>query len=193
MGKLRRAQQHPQLVDHGGDVDVLVGVHAEDDPSSTSAGSMVGRVRGWVGCLGHPGHGRSSPARLGDRVAVAGPAGAVRTVTVPCSRQGPYRDTPRRSGGSKHRPDRSHAGDEQPCPGCRRHLPTRPHESAEADNAESVVTAVYTEEGGKTRLTATCVYPSRDVRDAVIKSGMEKGAAISYDRLEEVAMELQRS
>ncbi len=54
-------------------------------------------------------------------------------------------------------------------------------------DVESVVTAVLTEERGKTRLTATCVYPSIDVRDAVIKSGMEKGAAISYDRLEEVA------
>jgi uncharacterized protein YndB with AHSA1/START domain len=54
----------------------------------------------------------------------------------------------------------------------------------------SVVTAVFTEEGGKTRLTATCQYPSKDVRDMVIGSGMERGAAISYDRLEEVAMEL---
>src|SRR2546421_7621165 len=34
-------------------------------------------------------------------MAVAGPVWAVRTVTVPCSRQGPYRDTPTRSGGSK--------------------------------------------------------------------------------------------
>src|SRR5436853_6660597 len=37
-------------------------------------------------------------------MAVAGPVWAVRTVTVPCSRQGPYRDTPTRSGGSKHHP-----------------------------------------------------------------------------------------
>jgi hypothetical protein len=29
-----------------------------------------------------------------------------------------------------------------------------------------------------------------DLRDAVLKSGMETGAAISYDRLEEVAREL---
>jgi uncharacterized protein YndB with AHSA1/START domain len=58
-------------------------------------------------------------------------------------------------------------------------------------DVESVVTSVFTEENGKTRLTATCVYPSLDVRDMVIKSGMEKGAAISYDRLEEVARSLQ--
>jgi uncharacterized protein YndB with AHSA1/START domain len=57
----------------------------------------------------------------------------------------------------------------------------------------SVVTAVLTEENGKTRLTVTCLYPSVDVRDMVLKSGMERGAGISYDRLEEVAAELQRS
>jgi uncharacterized protein YndB with AHSA1/START domain len=55
----------------------------------------------------------------------------------------------------------------------------------------SVVTVMFTEEQGKTRLTLTAVYPTMDVRDTVIKSGMEKGAAISYDRLEEVARELQ--
>ena len=58
---------------------------------------------------------------------------------------------------------------------------------------ESVVTAVLTEEDGKTRLTVTCLYPSADVRDMVLKSGMERGAGISYDRLEEVARELQRA
>jgi uncharacterized protein YndB with AHSA1/START domain len=60
-------------------------------------------------------------------------------------------------------------------------------------DSESVVTAVFTEENGKTRLTATVLYPSLEVRDAVINSGMATGAAISYDRLEEVARELQLS
>jgi uncharacterized protein YndB with AHSA1/START domain len=54
-------------------------------------------------------------------------------------------------------------------------------------DAGSVVTAVFTEEDGKTRLTATVEYPSAEVRDMVLKTGMEKGAATSYDRLEEVA------
>ena len=58
---------------------------------------------------------------------------------------------------------------------------------------ESVVTSVLTEEGGKTRLTATCSYPSQDVRDSVLKTGMTRGAGISYDRLEELLAELQRS
>jgi uncharacterized protein YndB with AHSA1/START domain len=58
-------------------------------------------------------------------------------------------------------------------------------------DSESVVTTVLSEEGGKTRLTATCLYPSLEVRDTVIESGMEKGAALSYDRLEDVASELK--
>jgi uncharacterized protein YndB with AHSA1/START domain len=57
-------------------------------------------------------------------------------------------------------------------------------------DAESVVSTDFTDENGKTRMTVTCLYPSPEVRDAVIKSGMEYGAAISYDRLEEVAAEL---
>ena len=58
-------------------------------------------------------------------------------------------------------------------------------------DAESVVTSVLTEEGGKTRLTATCVYPSLEIRDMVIQSGMARGASISYDRLEELVQELK--
>ena len=50
-----------------------------------------------------------------------------------------------------------------------------------------MVTAVFTEEDGKTRLTPTVEYPSLEVRDMVLSTGMEKGAAASYDRLEEVA------
>ncbi len=48
---------------------------------------------------------------------------------------------------------------------------------------ESLVTAEMVEEADKTTLTATVLYPSREVRDAVIKSGMEHGAAESYDKL----------
>jgi len=60
-------------------------------------------------------------------------------------------------------------------------------------DGESVVTAVLTEEQGKTRLTATCLYPSLEVRNMVLQTGMEKGAALSYDRLDEVAKRLERS
>jgi uncharacterized protein YndB with AHSA1/START domain len=58
-------------------------------------------------------------------------------------------------------------------------------------DVESVVTQVLTEERGKTRITITSLYPSLEVRDMVLKTGMEHGAAISYDRLEEVARQLR--
>lgn len=51
---------------------------------------------------------------------------------------------------------------------------------------ESQVTSVFVEQDGTTTLTATVVYPSKEVRDAVIHSGMEDGAAESYDRLAEL-------
>ena len=60
-------------------------------------------------------------------------------------------------------------------------------------DVESVVTQVLTEEGGKTRLTVTALYPSLEVRDSVLKTGMARGAGISYDRLEDLVRELQRS
>jgi uncharacterized protein (TIGR03086 family) len=51
---------------------------------------------------------------------------------------------------------------------------------------ESLVTTVLTERDGKTTLTATVRYDSREVRDAVVASGMEHGAAESYDKLAEL-------
>ena len=51
---------------------------------------------------------------------------------------------------------------------------------------ESQVTAVMLEQGGKTTLTVTVLYPSKEIRDAVIQSGMEHGAAESYDKLAEM-------
>ena len=57
-------------------------------------------------------------------------------------------------------------------------------------DTESVVTSVLTEENGKTRLTATVSYPSLEVRNMVLGTGMARGAAISYDRLEDVLVRL---
>ena len=51
---------------------------------------------------------------------------------------------------------------------------------------ESIVTAVLTEDGGKTTLTVTVTYPSAEVRDIVLQTGMEHGAAESYDKLAEL-------
>ena len=54
---------------------------------------------------------------------------------------------------------------------------------------ESTVTAVFTESGGKTTMTATVEYPSQMVRDNVVPH-MEHGAAESYDKLAELLVEL---
>ena len=55
----------------------------------------------------------------------------------------------------------------------------------------SVVTSLFVEDGGKTRFTATVRYPSLEVRDIVMNSGMSHGAGISYDRLEDLVAKLQ--
>jgi len=51
---------------------------------------------------------------------------------------------------------------------------------------ESLNTLVLVEQGGKTTLTITVLYESQGIRDAVIKSGMEHGAAECYDKLAEL-------
>lgn len=51
---------------------------------------------------------------------------------------------------------------------------------------EAQVTAVFVEQGGQTTFTARVLYASPEIRDAVIQSGMEHGAAESYDRLAEL-------
>jgi len=57
----------------------------------------------------------------------------------------------------------------------------------------SVVTTDLTEEDGRTRLITTIRYPSLEVRDMVIASGMARGAGISYDRLEDLVAGMYRS
>ena len=59
-------------------------------------------------------------------------------------------------------------------------------ESFDGFPGEALVTAVFTGQDGETTLVATILYPSQEVRDAVIKSGMEHGAAESYDKLAEM-------
>ena len=48
---------------------------------------------------------------------------------------------------------------------------------------EGHITQVLTEENGKTTLTLTTRSISKQVRDNVLKSGMEQGVGISYDNL----------
>jgi uncharacterized protein YndB with AHSA1/START domain len=51
---------------------------------------------------------------------------------------------------------------------------------------EAVGTLVLSEQSGKTTVTQTVLYQSREARDGVVKSGMEHGVAMSYDRLEQL-------
>ena len=48
------------------------------------------------------------------------------------------------------------------------------------------MTIVFTEDAGKTTVTQTVLYSSQAARDGALKTGMEHGAAMSYDRLAEV-------
>jgi uncharacterized protein YndB with AHSA1/START domain len=48
---------------------------------------------------------------------------------------------------------------------------------------EAVGTIVLSEQSGKTTVTQTILYESREARDAILKTGMEKGLAASYERL----------
>lgn len=48
---------------------------------------------------------------------------------------------------------------------------------------EALDTIVLVERGGKTTLTQTMRYESRDARDAVLKSPMESGVRAGFDRL----------
>jgi uncharacterized protein YndB with AHSA1/START domain len=55
---------------------------------------------------------------------------------------------------------------------------------------EAVGTTVLVEQGGKTAITQTVLYQSQEARDAVLKSGMERGVAASYDRLADLLASL---
>ena len=63
---------------------------------------------------------------------------------------------------------------------------------ADFPDVVSIVTSELIEENGKTRLIATVTYPTQEVRDMVVSTGMEKGAQASYDRMEDLLAELQR-
>ena len=51
---------------------------------------------------------------------------------------------------------------------------------------EALTTTTLVEQDGKTTLTQTMLYQSREIRDGVLESGMESGVAASYDRLAEL-------
>ena len=57
----------------------------------------------------------------------------------------------------------------------------------------AVTTVTLDERGGRTYLSLRSVYQSKDDRDAVIASGMEWGARLSYLQLDEVVASLERA
>jgi len=58
---------------------------------------------------------------------------------------------------------------------------------------EARSTLVFAENAGKTTVTNTVQYANKATRDAVLKSGMERGVAVSYDRLDQVFAQPSRA
>ena len=59
------------------------------------------------------------------------------------------------------------------------------------DANATVNTATFTEEDGRTTLTILVEAPSKEIRDAIIDSGMEAGMQDALDLLEQVAISLR--
>jgi uncharacterized protein YndB with AHSA1/START domain len=51
---------------------------------------------------------------------------------------------------------------------------------------EAVNTIVLTETGGRTLLTYTLLYESKEARDTALRSGMETGMEAGFDRLDDI-------
>ena len=51
---------------------------------------------------------------------------------------------------------------------------------------EALTTTVLVEQGGKTTVTSTMLYDSKEIRDGVLKSGMDEGMAFAFDMLAEL-------
>ena len=51
---------------------------------------------------------------------------------------------------------------------------------------ELLATVVLTERGGRTALHMTLLFASKEARDGAIASGMERGVAAGYDKLDDV-------
>jgi len=52
------------------------------------------------------------------------------------------------------------------------------------------VTVRFNEAGGRTTLTMGMLFPSKEIRDATLESGMETGVERSYERLESILPEI---
>lgn len=56
---------------------------------------------------------------------------------------------------------------------------------------ETLVTTTLEEKDGQTTVRQTVLYPSKEVRDRALATGMADGASVSFDRLEKVLRTLQ--
>ena len=55
---------------------------------------------------------------------------------------------------------------------------------------ETVGTSILTERGGKTTLTMTILYSSKEARDGALRTGMTEGMTVSYARLDDLMASL---
>jgi len=55
-----------------------------------------------------------------------------------------------------------------------------------ARDHEGVVTTTFTEQAGRTRVHSVVRYDSKQTRDVVLGSGMERGVASGYDRIDDL-------
>jgi uncharacterized protein YndB with AHSA1/START domain len=51
------------------------------------------------------------------------------------------------------------------------------------DAGEVLVTTEFAEAGAQTMVTVRALFPSREIRDAVLEAGMKSGAVANYERL----------
>ena len=51
---------------------------------------------------------------------------------------------------------------------------------------ETINTLTFTEKEGRTTASLSVLYPSKEARDTALKTGMEDGVAMSFDRLDEL-------
>lgn len=58
-------------------------------------------------------------------------------------------------------------------------------ESWGGDWPETLNTLLLSEEDGKTTIANRVLYPSKEARDAALKTGMKEGVSLSFDRLAE--------
>jgi uncharacterized protein YndB with AHSA1/START domain len=56
--------------------------------------------------------------------------------------------------------------------------------------SEALVSVVFEDQRGRTRMTETILHATQDARDKHLQSGMETGAATSFDRLEDIVQGL---